>query len=78
MASSSSLPVLSFGNLSLDHQQQPIPSFAQHVPADPDPLDTAAPSFAHVARAVLKAKRITIVCGKSTSSNPIPSWVVRL
>ena len=59
-----SLPVLSFG-LSPTQSEQAIPPFAHHSPAEPTELDPIAPSFAHVARAVLKAKRIAIVCGPS-------------
>ncbi|KAL8293410.1 hypothetical protein RQP46_000111 [Phenoliferia psychrophenolica] len=71
-----SLPVLSFGPLSAAQSSAAIPPFAHHSPAVPDAAaDSSAPSFAHVARAVLKAKRIAIVCGAGIScASGIPDF----
>lgn len=56
------LPVLDFGNV-LPQLDVPIPSFATVIPSASG-QDPTALTLQHAAQAVLKAKRIAVVCGE--------------
>lgn len=59
------LPVLAFGN-PLPQLDVPLPSFATVIPSTSD-QDPTALTLQHAAQAVLKAKRIAVVCGELRS-----------